>query len=347
MEGGESSSLETELRLAQRFLRDSSLLALSYARALALKCEVMGRLGRYDTALKIIGEMRLIYEPKTHSEFICKDFATDKCAAAISLSAVWYLCNGDERACLNVCDMVIDNLLPNIYHKSANTYWLVMMPVVAVYSTLGWPKGKASLLNDLFQSLVVDTFDKYEGKNGQSPCRFLFESMPLYLRLVENKEAYIALRSSEELEQDISLAISYGSGKKILVDCLDETYANTCWSLRSMLAHVCLLLSLSLPNSDSTSRKSMLLRTGISLSTTASQNLRGDRCSPIPIVRQQILTILEELRSNANEIGMKVDQKEDRENPELYNYERGSIKMTRDLTTERTAASRKCIDDEV
>ena len=273
-------SLEVEQRLSQLFLSDAKILSLPYCRALALESEVMGRLGKYQEALKVVGEMQIIYSPERHSELIVTEYATDKCAQAISLTSVWSLCMMDIEGALNKCDYVVNNLIPTIYQGSANTFSSLVLPLLAVYQHLGWPDDKAARCLEMFQKYVIDVFYEFEGKHGKSPCMTLFKPLPIYLRLCADK-SYI---SYEKMDEDISWVLNGFDNDNMMFDCLDNIYGNTCWSPKTAVAETCYLLAIRLPKESEDMKRKLILR-GLDIVGRSAENMRETH-NRIPLVLQ-------------------------------------------------------------
>ena len=296
-------NLEVEQRLSHLFLSDARILSLPYCRALALESEVMGRSGKYREALKVVGDMQTIYSPERHSELIVTEYATDKCAQAISLTSFWSLCMMDIDGALEKCEYVVNNLIPTMYQGSANTFSQLVLPLLAVYQHLGWPDGKAARCLEIFQKYVIGVFYEYEGKHGRSPCMKLFKPLPIYLRLCADKSCV----SYEKMDEDISWVLNGFDNDDMMFDCLDNVYGNTCWSPKTAVAETCYLLAARLSKESEDIKKKLVLR-GLEIVGRSAENMKGTH-NRIPLVLQsneRVQTMLKEL---AREISIGTDGK--------------------------------------
>ena len=289
-------NLEVEQRLSRLFMDDSKVLALSHCRALALHSQVKGRLGDGVEAIASVETMRAIYSPELHSELIVNSYATDKCAQAIAETSFWHLSLGNVEMAQRVCEEVINDIIPQMFQESANSFCLVIMPLLAVYEHLNWPEGKAALCLELFQKFVIDVFYAFEGKHGQSPCDRLFIPVPLLLRLVSTGGKDLL---DYDIENDIKWALEEFDNEDEFFNALDCIYGNTCWPPKTAVAEICYLLAKRLvarPNTNIETQKKLVER-GIAIAKTSANNaLKTGNRMPLVLERiQKVRKLLEDL----------------------------------------------------
>jgi len=296
---GDRDELVLERKLAERFVRASNLESLSYARALAMQSEVMGRLGKYKLALEAIDVIDMIYAPEEHSEFLVQAYSSDKLAQAISLAAVWKLSDGDEDGAKETCSYVVDQLLPKMFDGGANSYSHVFMSLFATYNGLNWPDGKALSLLELFEQYVIGTFEKTKAKDGRSPCQHLFKPAPMWLRLCAEKECL----PYNGMDEDICWVLNDFEPENKSWDALDMIYTNTCWSPNTSVAEICLRLAWRL-DAGSEERKKQLVERGLLLVKKCAQNIKcGNKIS---LVHDHNAAVFKKLRVIAEDIGVDV-----------------------------------------
>eukprot|EP00985_Skeletonema_marinoi_P020068 scaffold11756_cov104-Skeletonema_marinoi.AAC.4 len=105
---------EFEKTLAENFVKETHYQQYHQCRALALQADIMRRHGNYEDALSVIDLMKSIYDPQLHSKAIMKEYATDQCSDMVAASTFWLHHFGRNDEALQLCDQVVDTMLPEI-----------------------------------------------------------------------------------------------------------------------------------------------------------------------------------------------------------------------------------------
>jgi len=130
-----SFSTNIELVIASNFVRENQFQLFHYCRALVMRAEVLGRSQQFNDALAVVDKMKDMYDPALHTGAIAEEYGTDHCATIISVTALWHTYLENEKKALEICEDVIERILPEVVKTNADNKNLlgmhhVFMPII-------------------------------------------------------------------------------------------------------------------------------------------------------------------------------------------------------------------------
>ena len=179
--------------------------------------------------------------------------AVDRCAISFATSALWYLQQGEIDKAIERCDYVIDHILPHYDKKDVLGLYTILIQLIRV---LKWN-------NQVDKARAVYNENIPEGVENHFAVGSLHKPMCLLLEICEgSSEQY----NSENMLDDINLALSFD-----MSDITDYVHTCECWSMKSLVAEVCLHLARRRKAGD-TVRESLIDK-GTEMSTIANQRV--------------------------------------------------------------------------
>lgn len=142
------SKEDFETTLAENFVKETRHQQYHQCRALAFQADTMRRHGKYEEAVSVIDEMKSIYDPQLHSRTLVKEYVTDHCIDMVAASSFWLHHHGRNDEALQLCDQVIDTMLPEI----GATELAILTPICRTLASQG--QSKRAL--ELFRTHVAD-----------------------------------------------------------------------------------------------------------------------------------------------------------------------------------------------
>ena len=248
----DTSALERDL--AERFMHEAQSQVYHYARALTNLAELYGRFGMYKEAFREFDTMKLVYLPETHSTLLTSSYAQDKCSHGFAMSAIWYMQQGKTERAIEQCDFVIANVLPKYDQKDALGLFNLLIPLIRV---LKW-NGHVSRAKQILDEYVSEEISRSTTGVGS-----LQRPISLLLSICDDPQYEIN-------GEDIDLAL-----KVDVPEMLDNVFMANAWSMKSMVAEICLHLAEKLRNSSG--QKELLVRRGIRLSLIADEKMKDGR----------------------------------------------------------------------
>ena len=115
--------------MAENFVKETHYQQYHQCRALAFQADVMTRHGNYKDALSVIDEMKTIYDPQLHSRVLVEEYVTDQCVEIVAASTFWLHHYGRNDEALQLCDQVVDTMLPEIEATELLTKQNILTPV--------------------------------------------------------------------------------------------------------------------------------------------------------------------------------------------------------------------------
>jgi hypothetical protein len=176
-----------EQSLVARFVYETRVHGdpVHYARALAMQCEMLGRLRRYDAALDVQSQIASIYSPEDHSAAMCEYYSTDRAAQSFSLSALWQVKLGENSVALEICWFVFNNLFPEMEIKNVSNSFAIIYPLLWVLKENNY----AEEARDNFIRFVVEPFDEYFSDGRSTLFLPVFDPILMVLTLVINDDS--------------------------------------------------------------------------------------------------------------------------------------------------------------
>ena len=158
-----------------------------YGRALAMEAEILGRLGNFEDALKIVERIKPIYDIKTQHEAICKAYGSDRVAQAFSHSVNVYTALGRNEEALNTCKYIVEEIIPFSDPKNVhNSICLLYSVIISLKEN-----GLSQRAQAVFQKRIITPFEEYFGQGGSTFSKPLFKPISVLLELQIQKEPVI------------------------------------------------------------------------------------------------------------------------------------------------------------
>jgi hypothetical protein len=231
MKGGkilQDGEFNFEQNLSLKYVRDTKRMGgpVHYSRALAMLCEVQARAGKCNEALETLEEIKLVYDPKTHSEAVCKAYGTDRTVHAFSQSALWYHMLGDSENSVKACKYVLEHIVHHMDPTNVLNSCELLLPVVRIMAY----RGEVKAMRDLFDDMVVQNYHKYEIKF--TPCRPIFKPLIMLLDIWHDPDNY----------PDFSEAVEWllVEENAAMDDFFDSMYVKLGWAPNTVTADLCL-----------------------------------------------------------------------------------------------------------
>eukprot|EP00546_Thalassionema_frauenfeldii_P017555 CAMPEP_0178896542 /NCGR_PEP_ID=MMETSP0786-20121207/1237_1 /TAXON_ID=186022 /ORGANISM="Thalassionema frauenfeldii, Strain CCMP 1798" /LENGTH=682 /DNA_ID=CAMNT_0020566969 /DNA_START=463 /DNA_END=2511 /DNA_ORIENTATION=+ len=246
-------SLERDL--AERFNHEAQLQAYHYARSLASVAEMYGRIGLYDEAFRHFDIMKAIYMTEEHPKLLLGTYSVDRCAVSFATSAIWYLQTSKIDKAIERCDYVIDRILPIYDKKDVIGTAHILCNIIRV---LKW-NGHVDKAREAYTNFIPD------GAENHFAFGCTHKPMSLLLRICdESSEEY----NAENISEDIDMIMSSDVDDMTDFNCMADG-----WSMKSMIAEVCLHLARRLNAGDPA--KESLIDRGILMATVASKRVKA------------------------------------------------------------------------
>lgn len=287
----DQSSAEFEQDIASKFVNETQFALFHHCRSLAMKAEFLANDQSFESAIDIVEQIKLIYDPAIHSKTIAEEYSLDHAGNIISMSALWlYHLNRQEDA-LVVCDKVIDTILPEYCEKDFLNLTLLLLPIIKVLiMAQGCDGAKRSR----------ELYDKHVYKPGGNTKGFATPVMrPLMILLsccihasdYDNDSKGV---NYDGIDDDIDWVLN---GEDKINEFGDTVMTKTIsWSPTNITAEACLYLSKSLGSGEEKQRA--LLEEGIRLCKVATAKMKDSEGSvTLPIAYAYHEKIFSELKS--------------------------------------------------
>lgn len=242
-----------EQNLAQKFVMEARLHdigSVHFLRAMAMQIEVTARTGDYKAALKYLKLLKASYDPQKHSREMDRIYGTDRAAQALSQGAVFYHMMGNDHKALNVCNHLIDNVLPQLDATNTLGMFEFLMPILRVLK----PLGQSMRCYVLFNEHVHEAFLKNHGPFASTPTKSLHKPILWLFQL-----SHVDLDTScDEFEEIVHWLLVDENG--IPSDFLDTLITRTTWSPSDISAELCLLVAKKLEEQDEQNDNEFILK---------------------------------------------------------------------------------------
>lgn len=240
-----------EQSLVARFVYETRVHgdAVHYSRALAMQCEMYGRLGQYEKALETHSQLALVYDAEDLSTSICDIYGSDRAAQSFCMSALWCMQLGDTAKAMDTCRYVFDELFPEMEKRNVHNSCCMIYPLLWILKD----DNRALEARDYFVRFVMEPFDEYFGDGRSTFCLPVFEPIMMVLALAGSREVdgvagYLKWALNEE---NLRFGTVINSTLGAYGRCAD-----------SISAEICLLLAERTQNYDD---QGYLIRTGIAI----------------------------------------------------------------------------------
>jgi len=276
-----------EQELVKRFVHETRLHGdpIHYTRALAMQCEVYGRLRRFDKALESQKRIQKVYNVKKHSAAICKAYGSDRSAQSFSMSALWHLMMGHTKTALETCRYVIKELLPQMDEKNCHNSAIMMYPCIWVMKDNGY----SIQARDAFERFVSSKFTQHFPEGASTFCLPLYKPLHILLTLSGTK-------TKELKENEFSEFLEWALVRENLQfsKTIDNSMSNFGRNAKAITAEICLQLGRRMRPSK---KRAQLIEIGLELARESIQLTRGKDAAPgLIIAYRQIKPVYDGLQ---------------------------------------------------
>jgi tetratricopeptide (TPR) repeat protein len=201
---------------------------IHYVRALAVKCEVLGRLGEYEKALETFEELSREYRIEEHSQPFTKAYGTDRAAQMHSQRAYWYYRLGNVDEAVKCCEGVIEQILPWMETKNVLNTFELLLPAIRLLKTT---QGHTKYLSDVYEENLMRVFQAQA--KSVTLCRPVLTPLSMLLKVAGNPKGVI------DIKNIVQWLLVKENGE--IDDFLDNLYSKLGWAPNSITAELCLL----------------------------------------------------------------------------------------------------------
>ena len=287
-----------ELNLSHTFVREAKKLGdpVHYSRALATQADVLARLGKYKDALETFDLIFGMYDPDQHSESVCNVYGTDRIAQLYSQRAMWYLRLGDIEKSVQVCDHVVNTILPMMDPRNILNTFELLLPVIRILRS----RGQANAMHKLFDVNVVQNFHKYEVMS--TLCRPVLKPLLMLLQMLGSSKS-----GSTDVGEKVAWLLVEENG--VMSDFMDNLYSSLGWSPNSMTAELSLLVVKELREQGGSEEIiRQLIQKGLTATMTADFNMKDDEGKVCCVTAYAIHEpVMEELVKLAEGLGISCE----------------------------------------
>lgn len=225
-----------EQNLARKFVRESKLYytrdPIHYMRAISMLAEVTAMAGDCDTALKLVGGLKRIYDPTKHSKAMAQTYGVDRASVALAHMAMWYDYLGDAPKALEACHHVIQSVIPKLDPTNTLGMFDLILPIVKTLHRHGHSLQSYHLFNDH----IHQAFLKYHDPESFTPSKSVHQPAVWLFALAAEAQGGNALC---ELDQVVAWLVEGDNG--IPNEFLDNIEIRSSWGPSDMSAELCLL----------------------------------------------------------------------------------------------------------
>jgi tetratricopeptide (TPR) repeat protein len=280
---GHNEDFQYEQGLVKMFLRETKLFndPIHYSRALAMQAEMLARHGKFELALEATKELRDIYVVDDFTDLLSLAYGSDRSGQCIAQSALWndYLGNAEEA--LEICDYVIEDLLPTMDPQNVHNSFHMLYPIIWVMKK----QGRALEARKVFGEFVVDNFKTRLDDRGLTSDRPLHTPIMALLDMVGTQ------CRTDRLEEYAEWALVEKNG--MFGSELNFIMASGGRSADSITAEMCLLLA---HHTADHTEKTFFIRKGYEVARDAIELTKEkDESLGMILAFEQVKPIFEEL----------------------------------------------------
>lgn len=275
-----------EQSIVRRFVEETKLHGnpVHYGRALGMQAEVCARLGKITEAMETVDVLSNVYRVEDHSSDVCKAYGSDRCAQIFSLAAMWCLGVGNEKRSIELCNFVIEQLLPNMDIRNVHNSLVLLWPLYLVLKE----RGETKKMRMLLDTYLFKPFDEYFGDGRTTVFLSLYKPAGMLLELCGDGEI-------NEFYEKVEWILSEGAG--IFSGFLDSAIGNYGLTCSQVVAEICLYLTKRVSELET---KCKLIAKGTALARLAAKRCKGEDDLPrLPFAFERCQPMLEELEMMA------------------------------------------------
>lgn len=259
---GQNEDLQYEQGLVNMFLRETSLYkdSIHYARALSMQTEMFAKHGDFKIALETAQKLCEIYDVEEHTALISKTYGSDRCGQCISQIALWSEQLHNTEGAMDICDFVVDDLLPKMDPQNVQNLFHVLYPIIGVMKN----HGRAIEASEIFEKYVIENFqERYAIHHGLTSDKPLHMPIMALLDIIgtDCKTSRLTEYSKWMLVEPNGL---FDAELNFITGGLGRT-------ADSLTAEICLLLA---QHSTDRGEKSFLIRKGFKVARSAIEVTR-------------------------------------------------------------------------
>ena len=117
----------------------------------------MRRHGRYEQAVALTEEMKMVYNPHLHSKVLVQEYVSDHCGNMLAASITW-LCYLDRKEeARRLCDYISEEVLPEIGETQFISLTEVLYPMCLFFKDQSKEKSMEAL--ELYNKYVIRPMD--------------------------------------------------------------------------------------------------------------------------------------------------------------------------------------------
>ena len=249
-----------EQGLVRMFLRETKPYNdFHFSRALAMEAEMLARHGKFELALQTSAEMMELYHVEEHSDQISEAYGSDRSGQCIAQSALWNYCIGRILDALDVCDFVLQDLLPYMDPQNVSNSFQMLYPLIWVMKD----NGRANEAKEAFNEYVVKNFLTKLDARGATNDR------PLHVPIMALLDLVATSCETDQLQIYIDWILVENNG--LFGTELNFVMGSCGRTADSITAEICLLLSQHVSDS---AEKAFLIRKGFELARDAVEFTR-------------------------------------------------------------------------
>lgn len=135
-----------------------------------MQAETFGRLGLFEQALKVLNNIKAVYDIETQHYAICRAYGSDRVAQAFGHSVNWNTMLGRTSDALQTSKFILEELAPKSDPANVhNSMCLLYSSFIAMKEN-----GAALEARDAVLRFLVEPFDEHFGPGGTTFAKPLF-----------------------------------------------------------------------------------------------------------------------------------------------------------------------------
>jgi hypothetical protein len=239
---------------------ESDLLA-HHSRALAMQAEMFARHGKFPLAVDAVVHLREMYKVDEHTAVISQTYGGDRSAQCIAQSTIWLLHIGRTDEALQMCDMILDELLPKMHPRDIYCSFLLLYPILWVLKD----NEMALRARNVFDEYVVKRSSNILDERAVTPDK------PLHMPILALLDIVGTSCTTEKIEKYSEWVLVDRNGR--FCTELNLYLASLGRAADSVTAEMCLLLARHSTDQD---QKKELIKKGFELASETLGLIRGE-----------------------------------------------------------------------
>jgi hypothetical protein len=235
-------------------------------------------------AVDAVDHLQEVYNVKEHTSVISQTYGGDRSAQCIAQSALWLMHIGHTDEALQICDMVLDELLPQMQPRDTYCSFLLLYPILWVLKD----NGMALRARNVFDEYVVKRSSKVLDERAVTPDK------PLHMPILALLDMFGTSCTTGKIETYSEWVLVDRNGR--FCTELNLYLGSLGRAADSVTAEICLLLARRSTDQD---QKNELVKKGFELASETLGLISGEEGGSIAtgmdIAYAQIKPIYDEL----------------------------------------------------